>query len=66
MKLQTFYRRGVRPQKMCVLNAQISGTQNTEADSLFQKISCIFKNPTLDLIASLINHYMSLYITIKY
>ena len=66
MKLQNYYRRGVRSQKMCVSNAQISGTQNTEADSLFQKISCIFVNPTLHLFASHINHYMSLYITIKY
>ena len=59
-------------QNMWVSAAHIPGTQNTEADSfsrnfnetiewklnthLFQKVSNIFGNPTLDLFASRINY----------
>ena len=64
---------------MWVSAAHISGTQNTEADSfsrnvnetiawkfsthLFQKISRMFGNPTLDLFASRINYQTDRYIS---
>ena len=64
-------------QNMWISAAHIPGTQNTEADTfsrnfneatewklnthLFQKISSIFGNPTLDLFASCINHQIDRY-----
>ena len=66
---------------MWVSAAHIPGTQNTEADSfsrnvnetiawklsthLFQKISSMFGNPTLDLFASRINYQIDRYISWK-
>ena len=68
-------------QNMWVSAAHIPGTQNTEADSfsrnfneaiewklsthLFQKISSMFGNPTLDLFASRINYQIDRYISWK-
>ena len=68
-------------QNMWVSAAHIPGTQNTEADSfsrnfneiiewklsihLFQKISSMFRNPTLDLFASRINYQIDRYISSK-
>ena len=66
---------------MWISAAHIPGTQNTEADSfsrnfnetiewklnihLFQKISSMFGNPTLDLFDSRINHQVDRYISWK-
>ena len=66
---------------MWVSAAHIPGTQNTEADSfsrnlnetigwklsthLFQKISSMFRNPTLDLFASRIYYQINRYISWK-
>ena len=68
-------------QNMWVSAAQIRGTQNTEADNfsrsfseitewklsthLFQKISSMFGNPTLDVFASRINYEIDRYISWK-
>ena len=66
---------------MWVSAAHIPGTQNTEADSfsrnyneifewklsthLFQKVSSMFRNPTLDLFASRVNYQIDRYISWK-
>ena len=68
-------------QDMWVLGTHIPGTQNAEADSfsrnfnetiewrlsthLFQNISSMFGNPTLDLLASRINYQIDRYISWK-
>ena len=68
-------------QNMWVSAAHIPGTQNAEADSfsrnfnetiewrlsthLFQNISSMFGNPTLDLLASRINYQIDRYISWK-
>ena len=68
-------------QNMWVSAAHIPGTQNTEADSfsrsfnqtiewklsthLFQKISSMFGNPTLDLLASHMNQQIHRHISCK-
>ena len=66
---------------MWVSAANISGTQNTEADSfsrnlnetiewklnthLFKKISSMFGNPTLDHFVSRVNHQIDRYVSWK-